>query len=577
MPKVGIKHPISSGGGGADEKVKVSSNDTTEGYLNGKLVGSTYIDLVEQNDGGNESLRVDFDQTGLEQDLESVFLKLDQASPQTITNGAPDFSNGIEINGIEIYESSNNLFIKTINEFLHGLRVGGNTDNISIYQSGIDRNGSGDMNFTNNAKIRFGTGVPFKKYFEINADGSVSINDQEYTLPNTDGAAGQVLTTDGSGNVSFQNTAQTYFDSDVEAYLTGLGTVTIDPTDLVLIEDLTDNTLKQVTAQSIADLYDGDSDYLRLDATNGPVTGALEVVGSLEVDNILIDGNTISSTDTNGDVNITPNGTGDLVLDGIKWPQTPGTSGNVLVTDGVDTASWQSVGGGSGIGDVSGPGSATDNAIARFDGATGKIIQNSVGILTDAGELSGLTRLDVDNIRVDGNTISSTDTDGNINLTPNGTGSVVIDGNAMPQGPGTNGYVLQTDGAGQTSWAQIALTQKVTRTVTIGRQGSNSQIQVGRSARIPISYPATITGWRIREANEYAGSIVIDVKKGSTYAGAVSIAGTEKPTLSSSDENQNTTLSTWTTGLLAGDDLWLNIESNSGCYNVVLVLEMELV
>lgn len=37
---------------------------------------------------------------------------------------------------------------------------------------------------------------------------------------------------------------------------------------------------------------------------------------------------------------------------------------------------------------VSGPGVSTDNAVARFDGTTGKIIQNSTAILDDAGNLS---------------------------------------------------------------------------------------------------------------------------------------------------------------------------------------------
>ena len=45
--------------------------------------------------------------------------------------------------------------------------------------------------------------------------------------------------------------------------------------------------------------------------------------------------------------------------------------------------------GGAGSGDVTGPGSATDNAIARFDGSTGKIIQNTTGLVaSDAGVLS---------------------------------------------------------------------------------------------------------------------------------------------------------------------------------------------
>lgn len=44
-------------------------------------------------------------------------------------------------------------------------------------------------------------------------------------------------------------------------------------------------------------------------------------------------------------------------------------------------------GGGGGSGDVVGPSSATDNAIARFDGTTGKLIQNSNAILDDSGNV----------------------------------------------------------------------------------------------------------------------------------------------------------------------------------------------
>ena len=51
---------------------------------------------------------------------------------------------------------------------------------------------------------------------------------------------------------------------------------------------------------------------------------------------------------------------------------------------------------------------------------------------TFSGAVSGttgtFTQLNTDNIRIDGNTISSTDTNGNITLDPNGTGSVAITG-----------------------------------------------------------------------------------------------------------------------------------------------------
>lgn len=68
--------------------------------------------------------------------------------------------------------------------------------------------------------------------------------------------------------------------------------------------------------------------------------------------------------------------------------------------------------------------SSTDNAVARFDGTDGDTVQNSGITIDDSNVLSGVTQLNVDNIRVDGNTISSTDTDGDINLAPDGSGIV---------------------------------------------------------------------------------------------------------------------------------------------------------
>jgi len=59
-------------------------------------------------------------------------------------------------------------------------------------------------------------------------------------------------------------------------------------------------------------------------------------------------------------------------------------------------------------GNVINVGVSTDNALARFDLATGKLIQNSLGILDDAGALSGLTQLNVDNLQLNVDTLSNT-------------------------------------------------------------------------------------------------------------------------------------------------------------------------
>lgn len=69
-------------------------------------------------------------------------------------------------------------------------------------------------------------------------------------------------------------------------------------------------------------------------------------------------------------------------------------------------------------------------------GATKKV---AVSDLT-AGRPIAASQLDVDNIRVDDNTISSTDTNGNINLLPNGTGATTT-GNYLTHGVG-NAFAL---------------------------------------------------------------------------------------------------------------------------------------
>lgn len=71
---------------------------------------------------------------------------------------------------------------------------------------------------------------------------------------------------------------------------------------------------------------------------------------------------------------------------------------NVYVGDGVTAANALTPinGGGSGTGDVVGPASATDNAIARYNLATGKLIQNSTVLLDDNGKLGQVDAIDFD-------------------------------------------------------------------------------------------------------------------------------------------------------------------------------------
>ena len=72
-----------------------------------------------------------------------------------------------------------------------------------------------------------------------------------------------------------------------------------------------------------------------------------------------------------------------------------GTTGQVLtVTDGIP--SWAT----NASGDVVGPASATDNAVARYDGTTGKIIQNSAVTIADDGATVIAANSTTDGLRI---------------------------------------------------------------------------------------------------------------------------------------------------------------------------------
>lgn len=64
---------------------------------------------------------------------------------------------------------------------------------------------------------------------------------------------------------------------------------------------------------------------------------------------------------------------------------------------------------GAGSGDIVGPASSTDNAIARFDGTTGKLLQNSAATVSDTGNISTAGNIST----------TATDTANSMNITNN--------------------------------------------------------------------------------------------------------------------------------------------------------------
>jgi hypothetical protein len=212
-------------------------------------------------------------------------------------------------------------------------------------------------------------------------------------------------------------------------------------------------------------------------AAQGNVT-SLGTQTVLNVDNLRLDANTLSSTDSNGNITIAPNGTGNVVAstdtlqisaasdEGALLLITGGegqTAGIQLQADESDDASddWSILANTSGTltfgNDIASAGTAvsmltltphatvassttaiggilTVAGATTFSGAVNMGSQATTNVNIDSGVIDGvtlgtnsaITDLRVDNIKVDGNTISSTDSNGHVNIAPNGSGNVAV-------------------------------------------------------------------------------------------------------------------------------------------------------
>ena len=147
--------------------------------------------------------------------------------------------------------------------------------------------------------------------------------------------------------------------------------------------------------------------------------------------NLDVNGNKIVSV-SNGNIEIEPNGTGDVYL----------TADTVRIGDANAAATLTT----NGTGDIT--------------------------ISTNEGTNSGTIAI-------------ANGVNGNITLLPNGTGSIVLDGLNWPQADGTNNYVLKTNGSGQLSW--VAQTVDTNTTYSI----SAETVSGGANLRLTDSAAAT--------------------------------------------------------------------------------------
>jgi hypothetical protein len=221
-----------------------------------------------------------------------------------------------------------------------------------------------------------------------NGTGKVSIGGI-YTLPKTDGNAGDALITDGQGNVSFQKVSS-------ELRIRG--------------DD---------SAEDVVSLLNDTLEFLGDNGISTTVTdGRIVISVSTASDSIkgIAQFSAGYFTVTDGDVSIAKASDTALGLAQFSASYFTVTDGDVTIADASDT--------------VKGLASFSSSNFTVTAGAvtakTTTLGSTAIDVGSTVTAISGLTQLGIDNLSIDGNEISSTDTDGDIILNPNGTGSVSV-------------------------------------------------------------------------------------------------------------------------------------------------------
>ncbi len=135
----------------------------------------------------------------------------------------------------------------------------------------------------------------------------------------------------------------------------------------------------------------------------------------------------------------------------------------------------------AGGGNVNGPGSSTDNAIVRFDGTSGTIIQNTVGAsITDSGQatFTGYVYIDGESGQQASLRLYEQTTNGTnyVQLQPP-TALAASYTLTLPVDDGTSGQLLSTDGSGVLSWTSITgSVTSVTATAPVASSGGATPV-----------------------------------------------------------------------------------------------------
>ncbi len=174
------------------------------------------------------------------------------------------------------------------------------------------------------------------------------------------------------------------------------------------------------------------------------VTGTTSLVGTTTIDNLTFNDNTIG-TSSNADLNLTPGGTGSVVVSNLT------VDSNINMTDNKITTTQSNSNleiQPSGTGQV---------VMSKADINGGAIDNTTIGAATPAAgtftTLSTTASMVIDGVTIADNTVSANASNANLELTGNGTGGVTVSGFTFPTSDGSSGQFITTNGLGVLSFA----------------------------------------------------------------------------------------------------------------------------
>ena len=165
------------------------------------------------------------------------------------------------------------------------------------------------------------------------------------------------------------------------------------------------------------------------------------------------------------------------------------------------------------LGDVVGPGSATDDALVKYDGTTGKLVQNSNATLTDAGLLTATT-------------IAGTlTTAAQANITSLGTIASLVATTADINGGNIDDTIIGATTAVAGSFTTLSASTSITGTLATAAQTNITSVGtigtgVWEGTAVADAYVATASTWNgaVTTANAALP------KSGGTMSGAIQMA-----------------------------------------------------